>query len=285
MQELLRLIWHTQDNRFKWLSFLYFIRSVKVLRIYKANEVDDQRFYQIPKSLISEKYKYLSSDAKLLYMLLRDRMELSSKNGWVNGKGEVYLIFTREEVGKMLYLSKPTVTKAFNQLIKHELIFEKRQGLTKPNIIYVCHVGHDEDANFNRSKESLLQNTNIFAPNDTDLNETDHNHKHKGAISNESRTVHSKAEPLDIETVEAISTFMNDYYKQKRGKQHPRLKAEQYKQVYESIKLFMDDNCIDGEGIKEMMCNYFNRMKNADFNINHFATEGIMMNCYYEAAL
>lgn len=69
------------------------------MKRFKANEVDSERYYMMPKELfINPKYNKLTSDAKILYSVLRDRMELSKKNDWINEVGEIYLIYTREDL-------------------------------------------------------------------------------------------------------------------------------------------------------------------------------------------
>ncbi len=73
-----------------------------------------------------------------------DRLSLSQKNHWFDEYGRVYLIFTREEVQNKLCLSEKTVTKAFKQLVEVNLIAEKRQGLGKPNLIYVGKIQHED---------------------------------------------------------------------------------------------------------------------------------------------
>lgn len=56
-------------------------------------------FYRVPKVLFTdEKFSNISSDAKLLYGIMLDRMNLSAKNGWVDELGRVYIIFTIEEI-------------------------------------------------------------------------------------------------------------------------------------------------------------------------------------------
>ena len=70
------------------------------------------------------------------------------KNHWFDKEGRVYLIFTREEVQNKLCLSEKTVTKAFKQLNDVNLIAEKRQGLGKPNLIYVGKIQHENIKNF-----------------------------------------------------------------------------------------------------------------------------------------
>lgn len=112
---------------------------------YKINEVLEHRYYQIPQELfINPLYKdNLNSDSKILYGFLLDRLTLSQKNYWYDSDKNIYLIFTRQEVQEKLCLSEKTVTKAFKQLIEVCLIKEKRQGLGKPNLIYVGKIQHE----------------------------------------------------------------------------------------------------------------------------------------------
>ena len=114
---------------------------------YKAHECFEHLYYQIPMELFfNKKYKdKLNSDSKILYGFLLNRLTLSAKNNWVDEDGNVFLIFTRKEVQELLGLSDKTVTKAFKQLNECKLIYEKKQGANKPNLIYVRKIEHDEN--------------------------------------------------------------------------------------------------------------------------------------------
>ena len=118
---------------------------MKEINYYKQNEILENNYYQIPQELFVNKlYKEkLNSDSKILYAFLLDRLSLSQKNHWIDCENKVYLIFTREEVQEKLCLSDKTVTKAFKQLTEVKLIEEKRQGLGKPNLIYVGKIQHE----------------------------------------------------------------------------------------------------------------------------------------------
>ena len=122
---------------------------MKEINYYKQNEILENNYYQIPQELFVNKlYKEkLNSDSKILYAFLLDRLSLSQKNHWIDEDNKVYLIFTREEVQDKLCLSDKTVTKAFKQLTEVNLIEEKRQGLGKPNLIYVGKIQHENQEN------------------------------------------------------------------------------------------------------------------------------------------
>lgn len=110
---------------------------------YKANEYLENVFYQIPKELfINPYYTKLSSESKLLYGLLLDRLSISMKNEWIDEEGNIFLIFSRKEAEEKLNLSDKTVTKAFKQLSEVKLIYEKKQGFKKNNLIYVGKINH-----------------------------------------------------------------------------------------------------------------------------------------------
>ncbi len=95
-------------------------------------------FIMLPKLLVTgNEFKSLSSDAKILYALLLERTNLSNKNGWIDKSDRVYIIFTIDDVINSLNKSNKTAVKILNELENIGLIERKRQGLGKPNIIYV----------------------------------------------------------------------------------------------------------------------------------------------------
>ena len=96
-------------------------------------------FYRVPKVLFTdEKFSNISSDAKLLYGIMLDRMNLSAKNGWVDELGRVYIIFTIEEIKGALGCAEKKAVKLLHELENRcGLIERKRIGLGKPNYIYV----------------------------------------------------------------------------------------------------------------------------------------------------
>lgn len=132
---------------------------------YKINETLNNKYYQIPQELfVNRLYKEkLNSDSKILYAFLLDRLSLSQKNHWFDKEGRVYLIFTREEVQNKLRLSEKTVTKAFKQLNDVNLIAEKRQGLGKPNLIYVGKIQHENIKNFVGTENLQVLNSKNYS--------------------------------------------------------------------------------------------------------------------------
>ncbi len=107
--------------------------------LYKINEVTQRKYYQVPKELYTNpRYKTtINNDAKMLYALLLDLMELSRTNGWIEDDGTIFLIFKREDLADMLGICTTTVWRAIKQLKEAGLIEEKRQGLNRPNLIYI----------------------------------------------------------------------------------------------------------------------------------------------------
>lgn len=143
---------------------------------YKANESFANLYYQVPMELFSNAlYKdKLNSDSKLLYGFLLNRLALSIKNNWVDENGNIYLIFTRKNVQELLNLSDKTVTKAFRQLTDCSLIFEKKQGYTKPNLIYVGKIKY----------ENSTQNMNRKISDSRIVNSTTHDTENLRLINN-----------------------------------------------------------------------------------------------------
>lgn len=117
-------------------------------RTYRVNDVVGSEFLRLPLSLLANpRYKQMSLEAKFIYALLLNRMTLSQRNGWINESNEVYLIYTREEASNTLNISYKKAIAAFKELIRHGLLFEQRQGLGAPNLLYVLKAElTDEDA-------------------------------------------------------------------------------------------------------------------------------------------
>ncbi len=114
---------------------------------HNINDVKHTRFFQMPKFLFEGKYLTgMSAEAKLLYTLLRDRHELSLKNQWYNEKGEVYIIFKRDDMCEMLGCGKDKALKLKKELINLNLLEEERQGCNLPNLLYVNYIDENPKA-------------------------------------------------------------------------------------------------------------------------------------------
>lgn len=106
-------------------------------RMFKINEAKRFKFFRVPKVLFEARYKNLSTDAKILYSLLFERMELSRKNGWHDDDGSVFIYFTLEEVCEVLGCGHDKATKLFCELESYALLRRKKQGFGKAAKLYV----------------------------------------------------------------------------------------------------------------------------------------------------
>ena len=104
-------------------------------------DVDEAQycFVRVPKLLLQhESYQRISSEAKLLYSLLLDRVGLSHKNGWRDKQNRIYIIYPIAEIMEEMNCGKNKAVQLLDELEqKAGLIERKRQGLGKPNLIYV----------------------------------------------------------------------------------------------------------------------------------------------------
>ena len=111
------------------------------LSYYYGYESEQFSFYRIPKLIFTDsRFANLSTDAKLLYGILLDRMSLSMKNGWHDEQGRVYIIFTLEDVTETLGYRTEKAIKLFHELDTKKgvgLIERVRQGQGRPALIYV----------------------------------------------------------------------------------------------------------------------------------------------------
>ena len=93
--------------------------------------------------MYGEQYKHLSNDAKLAYMVLKDRLEYSLRNNWVDSEGHVYFIFTNQELMDLFNCSKGKVIKIKAELESIGLLVQKQMGFNpktkknEPNRLYL----------------------------------------------------------------------------------------------------------------------------------------------------
>ena len=150
---------------------------------FYGQQAEQFSFYRIPKALFTdEAFGSISTDAKLLYGILLDRMNLSAKNGWLDKEGRVYIIFTLDEVQDSLGCGHGKAAKLLDELDGDTgLIERKRQGLGKPNLIFVKNfISRVRKSNFlksdNRtsgSSQNGVQEIPIADGSNTDFKKTD----------------------------------------------------------------------------------------------------------------
>lgn len=149
---------------------------------YYGKEAEQFSFFRIPKLLFTDStFSKLSSDAKVLYGILLDRMNLSMKNGWLDEENKVYIIFTIEEIAEIMCCATQKATKILQELDDKKgigLVEKKRLGLGKPNILYVKNFIIQESEKESSSKEEIEEITNQelckSQCNKTNLNKTEY---------------------------------------------------------------------------------------------------------------
>ena len=137
-------------------------------------------FYRIPKVLFTDPaFRGISTDAKVLYGLLLDRMSLSARNNWLDDAGRVYIIFTVEEVMDALCCADNKATRLLRELEGVELIERKRRGLGKPSLIYVKNFISESSKLRIQSREnhdSVAAQTAVLEAPKSRCNKTDKNY-------------------------------------------------------------------------------------------------------------
>lgn len=104
---------------------------------------------QMPRWLFCDpRYTDMSLEAKVAYTFLLNRYQLSRRNGWVNRNGEVYIIYTREDLAREMQVSYRKAISCFKELADRKLIWEQRQGRGLPNRIFLAEVELDEKASY-----------------------------------------------------------------------------------------------------------------------------------------
>ena len=137
---------------------------------YYGAQAEQFNFIRIPKSMIVDPmFADLSVNAKLLYGVLLDRMNLSMKNRWFDSENRVYIIYQISEIMEDFNFSKKTAVRYLNELEDFGLVEKKRRGLGLPSLLYVKnfivlqdHSEPDEDFNDKTEYDNLSENMENF---------------------------------------------------------------------------------------------------------------------------
>lgn len=163
-------------------------------------------------------------ESKFAYALLKDRFELSVKNKWVDVENNVFLIFTVKELEKVLGCGKNKVIQIKKELTEYGLLEEERQGLNRPNRLYVLNVdatrkfenqttnkpsdtkevlksNHQKFKNqTSRSSEIKPQEVSKSNPNDTEYSDTE-------ISETDNKIIDEEEEKIEKKKSEIISDF------------------------------------------------------------------------------
>lgn len=183
---------------------------------YTEDEVYGALFLKFPRALLyGEKYKKLSSDAKIAYMALKDRLEYSLKNHWVDEEDHVYFIFTNKELGEVINRTSPhTIKKIKNELVKIGLLKDIQQGVNKPNKMYLSNLDlqanevYKTDPNFGvhgNAKNAIPQNSDITG-NAKNANPVISGNKVAGSLDNSGNAKNAHNLDLDLNLDTYIDT-------------------------------------------------------------------------------
>ena len=148
---------------------------------FYGQEADMLSFYRIPKLLFTNDYfRELSTEAKVLYGLMLDRMSLSIKNKWFDVEKRAYIYFSVEDTMEMLNCKKNKALDTLKALEEFCLIERKRQGQGKPAIIYVKSFMEEIPENVQRLEkqtsetEEKVSEVGKINPNNTKKNDTEY---------------------------------------------------------------------------------------------------------------
>ena len=195
---------------------------------FYGTEADQFSFYRIPKALFTDSYfKDLSSDAKILYGLMLDRMSLSIKNQWFDDKNRAYIYFSIEDIMELLNCGRNKAIKSMRELDDETgigLIEKRRQGFGKVNVIYVKTFMPEktDEKKFEEELKKFKKQTSveneestevyISNPNNTNLSDTEMNdNKSNPIISVDEKRFDSDNRSEDYQAYENLVKETIDY--------------------------------------------------------------------------
>lgn len=203
----------------------------------KTDKLNYESFIKFSRELLDrEEYKILSPTAMLLYSILTDRLELSFKQienskkiQFYDAKGDMYVIFKREEMREKLHVKRTTLDTAIVQLKECNLIKENHQGRNVPNMIYLGKtIGMIESENIEKLRNAENQHSGMQEFNNPECRKSAvHNSNNNINIINNNKGAHKEKNyqgriypPEFFETLYANKDLINgdiENYKESNG--------------------------------------------------------------------
>ena len=114
---------------------------------------------QVPKMLFQMgKFKNLSNTAKILYSLFLDRLKFAVQNGWVDGEGDLFVIYPKSEMKKDLNTTRYGVDQAVQELVQVGNLVRIIPNNGKSNHFYINDIYENE-----MEEESMMTLDTIMA--------------------------------------------------------------------------------------------------------------------------
>lgn len=185
---------------------------------YQIGDIDNEQYYQLTKGLfMNPEYKHVSPAAKVVYAILKDRMEISRKNNWCDDNGDIYLLFNQDKLGEFLGVTTRQVRSYLQELKDSDLIDSIRQGLGKPNKMYIkkckkCTSRAEENFLTDGKKTSAqtgrklpVKSGRIFPPSKTNISNTEYSKTNKSKT--EYKSIGAGAPECSAEFALALKSF------------------------------------------------------------------------------
>ena len=135
--------------------------TIITFEYYYGNQANQFTFYRIPKHLfVNPAFKDLSTDAKVLYGLMIDRLSLSLQNGWKDVEDRIFIYFTLVEIQELINCGHNKAVRMLAELGSEKgigLIKRIKQGLGKPAKIYVMNFLITENPNQKEDKKDYSE--------------------------------------------------------------------------------------------------------------------------------
>ena len=199
----------------------------------KTLDIASMQFYKFDKWLLAEEsLKKLSPTAKLLYMVIKDREEISLKNAdkFTDKEGYLFQYFDQVKAGELLGISKNAVIKAFKDLQEYKLIESVRQGQGKPNRLYVLDYEVSEDTLKELSYENKKASTAATVKATKQTNNKKYSPKNKENKNN---------------TGKGASANVNDNFKKYDADELEKMLEDSQKGKFDKYKNTEEENRVD----------------------------------------
>ena len=200
----------------------------------KGNGVRDT-FFMFPKwvQMLS-----VSSNTKIVYVMILDRFKMSKDNKWKDEVGNAYCIYKIEKLEKITFLSRQTVINSINELREMGLIVTHKTGFNRPNQIYVIEPNKNLIKKLDEKYKEIMEKDIDIIDAENDIKDIIQNEMNYDSI------LISEAKETKINLETKSSYNQDEFNKKEEGKKNRCLKIIPSSENVDNLKEFKSDNDI-----------------------------------------
>lgn len=238
------------------------------MTVFRVEKCKDKPFVMVDKTVLKETTISWKAKGILVYLL-------SLPDDW-----KIY----ESELSTHSCDGIKSTRSGIKELIKAGYIVRQKKR-TKGRFMGYEYIVYEHPTVMPKTENGKTENEKRHTSNTDLINKDSTENNDNGATSRSASTSQNinAVDNTNIDTIQQAVAYYLSVYEKEFKEEHPKLKKAQWSRIRGVLSYFADENMLDYDSFVTMIDRHFERRMDTDYNINHFATEGVLQNLFWEA--